>query len=82
MAPASLEFLFWIWIKKLFFHCTKDSCGGDGQAGEERDRVINVYSAANDERAQRGQTYCVDGIDTLPTLVPFSLHPVSVEVGE
>jgi len=44
--------------------------------------VISIYSAADDERTQGGRTYSVDGIDTFPALIPFSFHPVSVEIGE
>ena len=44
--------------------------------------MINMHSVTNDERMQGGWTYCVDRIDTLPALVPFSFHPVSVEISE
>jgi len=44
--------------------------------------VINVYSAADGERTQGGRTYSVDGIDTFPAHIPFSFHPVLVEIGE
>ena len=82
MALVSLELLFWIGMKKLIFHCTKHNFTGVGVAGEEEDRVVNMYSRTDDERIWERQTYRVDGIDTLPALIPFSLHPPSVQIGE
>ena len=44
--------------------------------------MINMCSTTNGEKIRGVWTYCVDGIHTLPAFIPFSLHPVSVEISE
>ena len=67
MAPTSLEFSFWIGIKKSFFHSIKHNCSSVNVRGE--DRVISTYSTGSGERVPGKWTYDVDRIDVFSTLV-------------
>ena len=66
-------------MKKLFFHWTNDNCG---EVNGCEDRVINMRSVTDGEKAQGEQTHCVDGVNTFPALVPLPFHPVSVEISK